>query len=381
MKRKKIILYANTAWYLYNFRLALIHALREQGYNIVLIAPGDKYVPRLRAEGIRVITVAMDRANLNPLKELRLVRSLYDIVKREAPDIMYNFTIKCVVYGSLVARLAGIRRRINAVAGLGTVFSSDKASIKFLKPIVKVLLKTSLSGRQARLILQNPDDVTLFTRELAFNSERIALIKGSGVNAERFNITSIREKNTVQPAKVLFASRLLWAKGVAHFVDAARALKVDRRYEFLIAGEPDSGNPDAVPAATLTSWKEQGLVTLLGHVDDMAGLLKQVDLVVLPSVYGEGVPRILVESAASGLPLVAFDVPGCKEIVIDKVNGYLIDKSNPGYLAQAIDSILCDRAIYQSMSDASRRHFLNEFEESSVIERTLSTIESTVVAA
>lgn len=376
MKTKKIILYANTAWYLFNFRLALALALKQKGYQVVLLAPYDQYVPKLEAHGFKVITVKMDRMNLNPFTELVLLFSLWTIFRREAPEIVFNFTVKCAVYGSLVARLAGIRRRINAVAGLGTVFSSQKRAMVLLRYGVVGLLKLALSGQWSRVILQNPDDAKLFIEQLGIAKDKITLIKGSGVNGVTFaEMEAARQQPwPPAPAKVLFASRLLWDKGIGDFVKAAQALAEGQHYRFLIAGEPDTGNPNAVSPEQLEQWAASGAVSLLGHIDNMAELLKEVDLVVLPSVYGEGVPRILIESAASGLPLIAFDVPGSREIVLNNENGFLLDAKQADTLAAHIAQIFADKARYQAMSKRSRQHFLQEFEESSVIKKTLEVI-------
>ena len=374
---KKIILYSNTGWYLFNFRLALLLALKKQGYEVVLVAPRDKYTSELEARGLRVIAVKMNRRNLNPFSELLLLFSLFTIFKKESPDIVFNFTVKCAVYGSLVAMLLGIRRRVNAVAGLGIVFSSQKRSMLLLRYLVIRLLRISLSGKKSRVILQNPDDVTFFIDRLGITKDRIVLIKGSGVNSVTFSNTVELASWPLKPAKVLFASRLLWDKGIGDFVNAAKELKNSEKYQFLIAGESDTGNPNAVSQHQLDEWASTGVVSLLGHIYDMPKLLKEVDLVVLPSVYGEGVPRILIESAASSLPLIAFDVPGSREIVVNHVNGFLVDRHASATLARKIELIFSDNDAYLSMCNASRNHFLKEFEETSVINRTIAVVKST----
>lgn len=374
---KKIILYANTAWYLYNFRLALIKLLIERGYDIVLIAPYDKYVKKLEDNDIRVITIDMDRSNLNPISEARVVSSLVKIIRRESPDVIFNFTIKCAVYGSLAARLSGVKRRINAIAGLGSVFSSDKKSLTLLKPFVILLLKLTLLGKYSKIILQNPDDVNLFLKKLNMPESLIVLIKGSGVNAEKFQENADNRTFPVEKIKVLFASRLLWAKGVEDFINVAKQLENDKKYQFLIAGEPDNGNPDAVSGEKLAEWESKGLIKALGHIDNMPELLGKVDLVVLPSVYGEGVPRILIEAAASALPIIAFDIPGSREIVINNKNGYLLPLDEKNQLTNKIQKLFSNRNNYLSMCKKSHKHFLNNFEEKNVLDCTILAIEST----
>lgn len=377
MSKKKIILFSNTSWYLYNFRSSLIEALERDAYDVVLIAPEDKFSERLRQMNVKLYHIGVDRKGLNPFSQLKILRDVLRIYQKERPDIVYNFTIKCVVLGSIAAMLLGIRRRINSVDGLGTIFTSNNLKSKILRPLLKFLLKTAASGNRTRLILQNPDNLEIFTRDISpDNTCNISLIRGAGVSAKKYSAREINE-SFQSPKKILFASRLLWAKGLQNFVDAAKAITQEGDYEFLIAGEPDTGSTDAVPKSVLTGWEEQGWVTLLGHVDDMPGLLSTVDLVVLPSVYGEGVPTILIEAAASAIPLVAFDVPGSREIVVNGINGYLVERENQDALINAIRNVFQDKDHYMRMAELSRNHFLDHFEETNVIQRTIDIIANT----
>ena len=374
---KKIVLFANTAWYLYNFRLPLALTLVKHGWDVVLIAPHDKYVAELRSKGFTVIELNMERRSLNPLQEMTLVLQLRQLLTELKPDVIFNFTVKCVVLGSFAARLAGVRRRINAVAGLGSVFSSDTLSMKLLKPFVRALLTLSLAGKNARCIVQNPDDQALFLRHHITSPDHLHLIKGSGVDGDRFRpvvsapCSHVFNAHSATKPRILFASRLLKSKGVGYFINAAG--QMGERYEFCIAGQPDPGNPESLQQQDLDQLGNRN-ITLLGHVDDMAALLQSMDLVVLPSLYGEGVPRILVEAAASGLPAIAFDAPGCREIIQDGHNGYLVEPGNQQALNTAIASAFTSSDHYQAMASASREHFLSQFEQQTVISATISTI-------
>lgn len=363
-----MLLYANTDWYLYNFRSALLLALREGGHEVVVMSPPGPYGERLEAAGFRWIRMPMQRTSLNPLTEARLVARIAAVYRRERPDVAHHFTIKCVVYGSLAARLAGLATRINAVAGLGTVYTDTGALNRLLRPLVSSLLRFSLAGQRCHLILQNPDDVRLFTRHRLIRQDRIHLIRGSGVDGTTFR----RPVPGARPeCRVLFAARLLWAKGVRHFVNAARRFASSGEAEFLIAGTPDEGNPDAVGRDYLDSCEQDGAVRLLGHVERMHELLGRVDILVLPSIYGEGVPRILVEGAACGLPLIAFDVPGSREIIVDGENGYLLPSGDQEGLERAIGQLIREPALRERMGSASRGHFETEFDEKTVIRKTL----------
>lgn len=366
----KVVLFANTDWYLYNFRCTLASALKDAGYDVLLLSPAGDYGSRLRELGLRWEPLPMDRRSLNPWHEARLLLHLVALFRRERPSLVHGFTIKCAVYGSLAARLAGVPSRVNAVAGMGYVFTSQAPKARLLRPIVRSLLRLALGGRGARLILQNPDDVALFEHAGLVDATRVRLIQGSGVDCSRFTPRAGPNGMTAAP-RVLLAARLLWDKGLAEFIEAARTLRAQgRAVTFLLAGKPDTGNPAAVPEQTVRDWVEQGLVEWLGHVDDMQGLLASVDMVVLPS-YREGLPKSLIEAAACGLPLITTDVPGCREVVTDGVDGLLVPARDAGALSVAMMRLLDDPALAARLGQAARAKALAEFDERIVIERTM----------
>ncbi len=363
----KVVFFANTDWYLHNFRLGLARSLREQGAEVVMVSPDGVYGPRLEAAGFRWCPLPMNRRSLNPVSELKLLRQIVEIFRTEQPDVIHNFTIKGVVYGSLVARWCGIGRRINAVTGLGHVFISDALKARLLRPLVKSLLKFTLGGSGSRLILQNPDDVRLFSQLGLVDNERIRLIRSSGVDTVRFAPVG-RERDG--PFRVLLASRLLWEKGIREYVDAAERLGSRAgEVEFLLAGAADRGNPSAVPKEAIARWGEAGVVKVLGHVDDMTRLMRTVDLVVLPS-YREGVPKGLIEAAAMGLPIVTTDAPGCREIVDDGVNGFLVPVGDAAALSSKIEYLLDTPDVCRRFGVAGRKKVLEEFDERIVFRKT-----------
>ena len=367
----KLILFANTDWYLYNFRRSLALALREGGHDVLLISPLGPYGEKLRALGMRWEPLPMDRRSLNPLREAALLSHLWRLFRREAPDLVHGFTIKCAVYGSLAARLSGVPARVNAVAGMGYVFTSNDRKARLLRPLVRALLKLALGGRDARLILQNPDDVALFAQAGLVDARQVRLIPGSGVDCSRFAMRAAATE-VGRPLRVLLPARLLWDKGIAEFIGAIRRLKGEgRAIDFLLAGDPDPGNPAAVPEADLRGWVEEGLVQWLGHVDDMPSLFAGVDMVVLPS-YREGLPKGLIEAAACGLPLVTTDVPGCREVVTDGVDGLLVPVRDADALASAIARLQDDPALAITLGQAARAKALAMFDERIVIARTLA---------
>ncbi len=366
----KAVLFANTDWYLYNFRRSLALALREAGHEVLLISPPGPYGEKLRALGLRWQPLPMDRRSLNPLREAALLWHLYKLFLRERPALVHGFTIKCAVYGSLAARLARVPARVNAVAGMGYVFTSEDAKARALRPVVRGLLKLALGGRNARLILQNPDDVALFERAGLVEAAQVRLIPGSGVDCSRFAVRSA-VRDSEKPLRVLLPARLLWDKGIAEFIAAVRLLKGEGRViDFLLAGDPDPGNPAAVPVDDVHGWVSEGLIQWLGHVDDMPALFASVDMVVLPS-YREGLPKGLIEAAACALPLVTTDVPGCREVVTDGVDGLLVPVRDAAALANAIARLQDDPALAATLGAAARTKALAMFDERIVIEKTI----------
>ena len=350
----KLVLFANTDWYLYNFRRSLAAALKNAGHEVLLVSPLGPYGEKLRALGFRWTPAPMRRASLNPLRELALLFWLWRLMRREQPDIVHGFTIKCAIYGGFAARLAGAAR-VNSVTGMGYVFIGDAPKARLLRPIVRALMRSALGGDRARLILQNPDDVRFFERNGISTRAQIRLIPGSGVDCARFLPPAPgQERAAGEPLRVVLAARMLWDKGVDEFVNAARLLKAENRnLRFVLAGSQDPGNPASIPEKTLLEWQASGLVEWLGHVDDMPGLLAGADIVALPS-YREGLPKSLIEAAACARPLVTTDVPGCREVVTDGVNGLAVAARDAKALARAIARLQDDPTLADRLGQAAR---------------------------
>lgn len=371
---RTVVLFANTDWYLYNFRLSLARRLRELGHRLILVSPDGEYGSKLKAMGFDWRPLPMNRRSLNPLAEAKLVLHLAGLLRREKVDIVHGFTIKPAIYGALSGRLAGVRGRVNAVAGMGYVFISDELKARVLRPVVRTLARLAFDGRDARLIVQNPDDHAAFVHTGLVRDERVRIIPGSGVDCSRFQI-STRTRADGEPLRVVLAARMLWDKGLAEFIEATRALKAEgRNIHFVLAGDPDPGNPASVSASDLEGWVNEGLVEWLGHVSDMPALLASADVVVLPS-YREGLPKTLIEAAACALPLVTTDVPGCREVVRHDQDGLLAPVREWRPLADAIARLDDDPALRKRLGLAAREKALAQFDERIVIDRTIAVYE------
>lgn len=361
----KYLLFANTDWYLYNFRLSLAQAIRAQGHAVTLVSPPGEYAERLQQAGFRWIPFSFSRKGTNPFTEVDTIARLIRLYRSEAPDLAHHFTVKCVLYGSIAARLTGVPAVVNAVPGLGYVFNEGGKRNPLLYWMVKILYRFAL-GRSL-VIFQNPDDRQLFLKNHLVVEERSYLIRGSGVDAQRFQPSEEADGLPV----VLLPSRLLWDKGVGEFVEAARLLH--RRgvaARFVLVGDSDAGNPSSVSGQQLAEWQAEGAVEWWGWRDDMERVYPQAAVVCLPS-YHEGVPRCLIEAAACARPLVATDVPGCREIVVNGENGLLVPVRDSAALAAALETLLSDKELRRKMGERSRQIMLQGF---SVEQVTLETM-------
>jgi glycosyltransferase involved in cell wall biosynthesis len=377
----KIILFANTEWYLYNFRLSLAQALRSEGHEVVLVSPPGKYSKRLEEAGFRWISFPFSTRGTNPLAELATIWRLRNLYRMEKPDAVHHFTIKCVLYGSLAAQAAGTRRVINAITGLGFVFIGRGRRERRLRWLVKSLYRVALKNTQ--VVFQNEDDRALFFDLGLVKVNQVCLIPGSGVDTSRFVVepasalpgvpalAGVPETRPESPALIVLPARMLWDKGVREFVEAAKILKdqgVSAR--FALVGDTDPDYPACVPEQQLNEWQSSGIVEWWGWQEDMLAVYHRAQIVCLPS-YREGLPRTLVEAAACGRVLVAADVPGCRSIVRQGVNGLLVPVKDGKALAEALRTLILDPSLCNEMGRCGREIVLKEYSTERVLVDTL----------
>ncbi len=365
----KVILFANTDWYLYNFRKGLRRALRDAGHEVVLVSPPGEYVRRLQDEGFHWRCIDLDPGGMNPVTDARKVGDIVRLYREERPAIAHHFTIKCVLYGTPAARWLGGIAVVNAVTGLGHVFTDPGLRARVLQKPVGLAYRYGLRGHHVQTIFQNDVDRQEFLDRRLVPSKTSTVIRGSGVDCRVF--TPVESNGCGDPVRVLFASRLLREKGIYEYLAAAEQLRArGLEAEFLCAGDIYEGNPSSLTDEEIAELEGHGAVRFLGHVDDMVGLLRSVDVVILPS-YREGTPRILLEAAATGLPIVGTDIPGCRGVVEHDVNGLLVQPGDAAGLARAMEQLILDPDLRHRFGAASRRIAVADFAESSVIDRTL----------
>ena len=366
----KILMFANTDWYLYNFRLAQAQALRERGDEVVLVSPDGPYGPQMRAMGFRWLPFSLGRKSLNPLAEFQAVMRLLRLYKREKPDLVHHFTVKCVLYGSLICHLLGIRCVVNSVTGLGYVFMEGGVVRRWLRGLIQLSYRFLL--RKTWVIFLNPDDQAVFLERHLVDPRRAVLIRGDGVDIQLF---SPRPEPKGLPLVVLPA-RMLWDKGVGEFVAAARTVRTKGLSAcFALVGDIDNDNPASVPVSQLQAWEKEGVIEWWGWKKNMEDVYAQAAIVCLPS-YREGVPKTLVEAAACGRPIIASDVPGCREVVRHGVNGLLVPVRDPAALAEALFDLLQSPNMRSEMGIRGRTIAEKEFSMELIISQTFALYQS-----
>lgn len=365
-----ILLFSNTDWYLYNFRLPLARALKAQGEDVVLVSPPGPYGVKLEQAGFRWISFPLSRRGVNPIHEIRTIVRLEKLYQDEKPDLVHHFTIKCVIYGSIAAHLAKVPQIINSITGLGFVFVSDKAGVHFLRWLVKWFYRLVLRG--TRVIFQNEEDRELFQQLKLVQSEQTALVRGSGVSLERFNYSPEPDGIPL----VVLSGRMLFSKGVKEYVEAARILHQEGvQVRLALVGNIDLDNPDGISEKQILDWQSEGCVEWWGWNEHIDEVFKQANIVCLPS-YREGLPKALIEAMACGRAVVATDVPGCNDVVENELNGLLVPLYDSKALAIALRKLIINPGLRVKMGKAGRKIVEEKFSERQVIEETIRVYRS-----
>jgi glycosyltransferase involved in cell wall biosynthesis len=298
--------------------------------------------------------------------ELFTIWKLFRLYQREKPDLVHHFTIKCVLYGSFAAKLAGVRGVINSVTGLGYVFAEGNVLRSMLKALVIQLYRIAL--RNTAIIFQNTADRDVFLNYRLITPDQAVVIHGSGVDMDRFAPQGVGEST---PPLIVFPGRVLWDKGVGEFVEAARQLRsqgVSAR--FVIVGGPDDGNPSSLTDTQVREWEKEGIVEWWGWREDMQNVFAQASIVCLPTYY-EGLPKVLIEAASCACPIVATDIPGCRQVVKHGVNGLLVPIKDPGAVARVLIELLSSVEQRRAMGRQGRDLVMNNFSEEHVVFATL----------
>jgi glycosyltransferase involved in cell wall biosynthesis len=366
--KKKLLFFVTEDWYFCSHRLPLGISAKQAGYEVVVVTRVREHGQRIRDAGLRLVPFELERQSANPFQEFACIWRLWQIYRQERPDIVHHVSLKPVLYGSIAARCAGVGKIVNAMAGLGILFSSDSLKTRLLRIPVVAAFRLLLSGTQVRMILQNDDNVRVLTDLGVVQKEQIRLIRGAGVDLAEYMV----QPEPPEGVRVLLVGRMLWDKGVGEFVEAARLLRARGfALTFTLIGEPDLANPSAIPLAQLQAWHHEGIIEWLGRREDIAEQYAQSHIACLPSFYGEGVPKSLLEAAACGRPIVTTNTPGCSDVVRDGENGFLVPPKNAIALADAIEKLAQNPRLRAQMGLAGRKRAERDFALNKIVGETL----------
>jgi glycosyltransferase involved in cell wall biosynthesis len=353
-------------------RLSLALAAKARGFDVHVATPKGDSVERIKAAGLSWHRVRFGALRRKPWSDLLSLAGLMFLYRRLRPDLVHHVTFKAILYGTLAARLNGVPSVVNAMTGLGDVFAAESSSDRVWRWITVTLFRTLVRHSRMRVIVQNSDDGRALAGAGAVRAHDLVLIRGSGVDPAHW--TPGPARNAVVPV-VVCASRIVVTKGINEFVAAARLLRASGiAARFVIAGDfdPDSGSAIAEPA--LRAWIEEGVIEYAGMLDDVRELYAASDIACLPS-WREGLPKGLIEAASCALPIVTTDVPGCREIVRDGVNGILVPVRSVEPLAAALRRLIEDPALRRRMGARGREIVAAEFSLRQVIDATLAVYE------
>ena len=362
----RIAIVLNTSWNIFNFRMNLVRALQEQGHEVHTVAPNDDYSRKLTEAGCVHHNIRMDSRGANPLKDLGLIFELFAVYRRIKPDVIFHYTIKPNIYGTIAAKLLRLPV-VNNVCGLGTVFLKNN-----LVSAIAVLLYR-VSFRFARKVFfQNPHDLKLFEDKRLVTKEIADLVPGSGIDLRKFRPVSFKRNKTFT---FLLISRLITDKGILEYIEAINKLSAEgMNVRFQLLGAMDPEHKRGIQRSVVTDWVRRGMVEYLGMTDDVRKYIRKADCVVLPS-YREGTPRTLLEAASSSKPIVTTDVPGCNNVVTDNYNGLLCRLRDADDLAAKMRRMATfDNQQLRKMGENGRSKVEAEYSETVVINKYLEAL-------
>lgn len=366
---RRLLFLVTEDWYFCSHRLPLAIAAIEEGYETTVVTRVSSHAEEIRAAGLDLIPIDWSRSGRNPVRELVHLIRIIRIYRSVRPDITHHVALKPVLYGAIAARIAGVKHVVSAIAGLGYLHSSASFRAGVARSFLQRALGVLLRQPGGKVLVQNPEDAAVMQDDVGLSPDTITLIRGAGVDTNRFAVRTIPSGDPI----VLLASRMLWDKGVGDFVEAARILKrKGTRARFVLVGEGDSGNPGTIPDKQLHDWAREGAVEWWGQRADMPTVLGSCSVFCLPTAYGEGVPKVLLEAAACGRPIVATDAPGCREVVVNGENGILVPTRDPLAVADALMVLLSSPSLRRRLGERGRNLVESGFNQELVIAQTLA---------
>jgi glycosyltransferase involved in cell wall biosynthesis len=366
--RPRLLFVVTEDWYFVSHRLPLALAALKAGFDVALATRVNQHGSLIENSGLTLFPVAFQRASLNPLADLKTIRQLIKIYRNYRPDIVHHVALKPILYGNAAARVAHVKSVVNALGGLGFVFSSNSVRAGLLRKAIIPALRIALRNNYNRTIVQNTDDRRRLLELGIATPTTIRLIRGSGVDLA----THSRCDSLKQPPLIILPARLLREKGIYEFVAAARQLHLlGIKARFALVGKIDPMNPSSVPAQQLESWRNEGHVEIWGWRQDMDAVFEQTQIVCLPTTYNEGLPRALLEASASGCAIVASDIPGCRELIKHDETGLLVPPGDTQLLVAALKNLIENPAKRESLGHAARQALDPDFTIETIVSQTL----------
>lgn len=365
----KVLYVANIDWFFVSHRLQLSRYAKKSGYDITVASESSGASKKINTCGIKFVRIPLNRKGMNVFSELKTIWHIFVLFKNEKPDIVHSITIKPIMYGSIISIFFPNLKLINAVTGRGYVYSGERR-INLLKYIINTLSRLVYNRDNISFIFQNDEDKNYYVNKKFIDEKRAHVIRGSGVN---HNYYAPDEEFKIDKPAVLFASRLIKDKGIYEFVESSRIIK-SKGYNirFIVAGRIDHHNPNSISEEELQTWSEEGLIEWIGYQEDMLKLIRSVSVVVLPTYYPEGVPKILIEAASVAKPIITTNSPGCRDIVEDGKNGILIESRNTTQLCNAIIDLTGDIIKQKYFGREGRKKVLDKFTDEIVFKKTIS---------
>lgn len=367
--RPKLIYLVTEDWYFWSHRLPMARAARDAGFAVGVATRVADHGERIAAEGFQLHPLDWRRRRLDPAETARALNQIVRLYRSERPDLVHHVALKPVLLGSLAAAWARVPAVVNAPTGLGTLFVADTLPARLLRAALRPVLGHLLNRRNGRVVVQNLDDRDALIRAGLVRAERGIVVRGSGVDTERFRPLP---EPPEPPVVAAYVGRMLALKGLRTLVAAHRLLREQGRdIHLVLAGAPDSESPTCIPVSELRAWAGEPGIRWLGSVADVRTVWAGAHLAVQASLGGEGLPLSLLEAAACGRAIVATDVPGCREIARGGENALLVPPDDPAALARALDHLARDAALRQRFAAASRRMVESDLAAARVGERTV----------
>lgn len=367
MKQNKLLIVVNVDWFFLSHRKDVALAAKEAGWDVTIVTADTGKLKDIEALGLKTMNLPMSRSGMNIVQELKTLNWLRKLYKHKKPDVVHHVGMKTILWGTLAAKFSCIHGVVNAISGLGGFFAEDNKGL--LARVMPMVLRFSHNRKNLLCIFQNNEDKELYVKNGIIKPEQARYIKGSGVNLKEFSYVPEPEEGKI---KVILTARMIVEKGVFILTEAAKRLreKYGKTVQFQLIGGLDD-HPGAITKEQLDAVCDGEYITWLGYRTDVRDLLRQCHIVAFPSYYMEGLPKSLIEATAVGRPIITCNSVGCKETVVDGVNGYLIPIKNVDSLVEKLDLLLGNKGLRVRMGKAGRAYAEEWFDIETVVNKHL----------